>query len=254
MLCIISPSKDMDFKTVSKIGGVNSPRLWNKSLELLKVMKSKKVKDLCSLMDISEKLALENVTRYQSMEDTCTSSNSKAAIFAFTGDVYRGLDPNTLNETEILHCQNHTRILSGFYGLLRPLDLIQAYRLEMGINLKVGRTKNLYQFWGEYITNLLNEDILESQSKGLLNLASQEYYQAIVQKKIEVPIIDVQFRELRNGKLSFLSYNAKRARGLVVRYVTQGKINNLEDIKNFDLEKYTFDSKLSSEKEWYFVR
>ncbi|MEO6190108.1 MAG: peroxide stress protein YaaA [Saprospiraceae bacterium] len=254
MIFIISPSKDLDFKNPSPLISNDYSRLWNKSLDLLKVMKSKKPKDLKKLMSISDKLAEENVLRYQKMGDECNMENSKPAIYAFNGDVYIGLKALNFDQSEIDYCQKNLRILSGFYGLLRPLDLIQPYRLEMGIALKVNKAKNIYQFWGLDITKLLIQDIEYGESKYLINLASKEYFKSILCDSIQIPIIDIHFREMRNGKLIFVSYNAKKARGLMVHFAAKNKVKNLEELCIFNLENYSFDPKLSNSKELFFVR
>ncbi|NOT37187.1 MAG: peroxide stress protein YaaA [Saprospiraceae bacterium] len=255
MVAIISPSKDLDFKTRLHPRSYDTPRLWNQSLELVKLMKGKSPRSLKSLMSISDKLAIENSERYKQMTEEFTVENSKPAIFSFSGDVYRGLDVNSLKEDELQYTQKYLRILSGLYGLLRPMDIIQPYRLEMGLPLKVNsKVKNLYQFWTERVTQLLEDDIKATNSTHLINLSSEEYFHVIDKNKISVPILTVHFREYRNNKLSFLSFNAKKARGLMSRYLTQSNATNFSQIKNFNLENYTFDEKLSTEEELYFIR
>lgn len=255
MLAIVSPSKDLDFKSSGYTESNDIPRLWNQSLELVHLMKTKSKPSLKKLMTISDKLAEENINRYKNMSSDFTDANSKPALFAFSGDVYRGIDCNTLDNAHINYLQQNLRILSGLYGLLRPLDRIQAYRLEMGLALKISsKTKNLYQFWTQSVTELLQQDLLENKHSHLINLASDEYFQSIDQKKIKIPIIHVHFRELRNGKLSFLSYNAKKARGLMVRYMAINKVGSLDSLLKFNLENYFYDPSQSDESKLFFIR
>lgn len=254
MLAVLSPSKDLNYKSPVPIDSKDLPRLFEKSKIILDVLKKKKVKELMKLMDISSKLAQENVNRYHSFSEEFTIDNSRPAIFAFDGDVYRGLEAYTMNSTQLEYCQQHLRILSGLYGLLKPYDLIQPYRLEMGVPLKVLKFKNLYAFWGTTITDLLQKDIEESKSEYLINLASKEYFESIDLSKMNVPVIHIQFRELRNNRLSFVSYTAKRARGLMAKFMSQENLTSAGDLKHFNLDNYKFESELSSPTEWFFVR
>ncbi|MBK7232600.1 MAG: peroxide stress protein YaaA [Saprospiraceae bacterium] len=254
MIAVVSPSKDLDFLKPYHAIEATLPRCWDQSQAILTVMKKKKSKDLQKIMDISPKLGDLNYERYQQMTSEMTAANSRPCIFAFTGDVYRGLDALSLNKKELKYTCQHMRILSGLYGLLRPQDLIQAYRLEMGISIPISRKKSLYAFWKESITQLLNDDLSESKSKVLLNLASQEYAAAIDFTKIVTPVFEIHFRELRNGKLQFLSYNAKRARGLLVRYMSLTNAKSIDDVKTFNLENYQFDEKYSNEHSLFFIR
>ncbi|MBK9272667.1 MAG: peroxide stress protein YaaA [Saprospiraceae bacterium] len=254
MIAIVSPSKDLDFIKPHTEIERSVPRCWEQSQAIVTLMKKKKSRDLQKLMDISPKLAELNVMRYQQMTHEMHPAHSRPALFAFTGDVYRGLDAHSLQKKELSYCCNHLRILSGLYGLLRPQDLIQPYRLEMGVNVAVQRKKNLYAFWKESLTHLLNQDLSESKSKVLINLASQEYAAAIDFKKILVPVVEIHFREMRNGKLQFLSYNAKRARGLMVRDMCQRNAKSIADLMAFNIENYQFEDKLSTEESFFFVR
>ncbi len=254
MIAVISPSKDLNYKSVVPFPSTDLPRLFDQSKRILEVIRKKKVKDLMKLMDISTKLAEENVNRYQNFSEEFTNENSRPAIFAFDGDVYRGLDSYSLNQSQIQYCQNHLRILSGLYGLLRPFDLVQAYRLEMGIPLKVQKSKNLYTFWGSTITDLLQSDILESNSKYLINLASKEYFEAIQLDRIKVPVINIHFREYKKNGLSFVSYTAKKARGLMAKFMVLENLNSAEQLKSFNLDNYHFESELSSANDLFFIR
>lgn len=255
LLAIISPSKDLDFKTSLNKNKIQIPRLWNRSLELVEFLKIKKPPYLKKLMDISDKLANENKLRYDEMSKEFTTQNSKPAIFAFSGDVFRGINVLDLAEESLQYMNTNLRILSGLYGLLKPTDSIQPYRLEMGLALKLNpKTKNLYEFWGHTITDLLNEDLINNKSSHLIHLASEEYFSAIQVEKIKVPIIQIHFREMRNGKLSFFSFNAKKARGLMIRYMAEQNVKNPESLKKFNTENYQFDKSLSNNSEFYFVR
>ncbi|HEX5624625.1 MAG TPA: peroxide stress protein YaaA [Saprospiraceae bacterium] len=254
MIAIISPSKDLNYKSELPMDSGELPRMLEDSSKLLTVLKKKKSRDLMKMMDISEKLAHENVLRYQNFSSEFTSENSRPAIFAFAGDVYRGLDAGSLNKKQLKYTQSHLRILSGLYGLLRPLDRMQPYRLEMGVPLAAGKTKNLYGFWGSRITDLLNQDLQETKSKYLINLASKEYYDAVREKELKAAVIHIHFRELKSGQLRFVSYTAKRARGLMARYMALEGCKKPEDLKGFNLEDYAFDASLSNDSNWYFVR
>lgn len=254
MLVVLSPSKDLDFKKeIPPIQG-SEPRFLEQTHALVDVMRKKSALQLKRLMDISDKLAAENVNRYLQFEVTKPLSLSRPALFAFSGDVYRGLDASSLDEHGIRYCEQHVRILSGLYGILRPLDLIQPYRLEMGVALKVGKFSNLYGFWKGIIGKQLKEDLEKSGYSHLINLASQEYFEAIHMPDLKFPVIHIHFREMRNGKLSFLSFNAKRARGMMTRFLADQQASNPAQIKEFNLDNYTFNKKISGDFNWYFTR
>ncbi|MBK9642023.1 MAG: peroxide stress protein YaaA [Saprospiraceae bacterium] len=254
MIILVSPSKDLDYQSNIEQNSTEIPRLWEKSWPIVEQLKKYSPKKLAALMDISPKLAAENHQRNQAFIQQFTKENSRPALYAFSGDVYRGLDVESLDPLSIHYCASHLRILSGLYGLLRPMDLMQPYRLEMSTALKIGRKKNLYQYWGNEIADLIQSDIEQQSGKYLINLASQEYFEAVQLKQIKVPVIDIHFREFKNGKMQFVSFNAKRARGLMVRYMAMEKTADVESIKGFDLESYTFDEKMSNEKSFYFIR
>ena len=216
MIAIVSPAKTLDFSPY-EIDTLSSPRLLEHSDRLVSILRKKRVKSLMQLMDISENLASENYERYQAYAPPFTVENAKPAVLAFKGDVYLGLDADSFTPAELAYAQDHLRILSGLYGLLRPLDLIQAYRLEMGTALKNRRGKNLYEFWGERITKLLQEDLAAGNHQYLVNLASKEYFKSIQPALLGVPVIDIHFKERRNGVLKVISFNAKKARGAMTR-------------------------------------
>jgi cytoplasmic iron level regulating protein YaaA (DUF328/UPF0246 family) len=254
MLMIVSPSKDLDFNKVTLLKSNNTPILWHKSQEIIQVLSKKSSKQLQVLMDISKNIADLNVTRNKSFQIDFTNENSKPAIYAFDGDVYRGLDAYSLEQDQINYCQNNLRILSGLYGYLKPMDLIQAYRLEMGIKLTIKKSKNLYQFWGDLITDLIIAECKDMQKKSIINLASQEYWQVVNQKKINLPIINIHFREIRNGQLKFVSYTAKKTRGLMARYASINNLNHAEELKKFNLDDYSFAKNHSTEWNWFFTK
>lgn len=254
MIAVLSPSKDLDFKKEIPFTSDRLPYFRDEISTIVQVMKKKSPNALMKLMDISEKLAIENVNRYAAFDVEFKNAEVRPAVFAFSGDVYRGLDSYSLHKKQIDYCDRHLRILSGLYGMLQPLDLMQAYRLEMGLPLKVARKKNLYEFWKKPLTGFLNETIKNSKSTHLINLASQEYFSAIEAKDLSVPVINIHFREFRNNRLSFLSYNAKRARGLMARYMALNNCLEADSLKGFNLEQYSFDGKLSNDTEWFFVR
>ncbi len=253
MLALISPAKTLDM-TPADLDIYSSPALMTKSEQLIKVLSKKSKKDLAELMHLSDKLALLNYQRYQSFDLPFTPQNAKQALLAFKGDVYVGLDAQTLNKNELKFAQKHLGILSGLYGYLRPLDLIQAYRLEMGTKLKIGRNNNLYAFWGDDIKRQIEEHLKTIKSDTIINLASNEYFKAIQAKALQARIIDIVFKEYRGEELKFISFHAKKARGLMSRYIIKNRLTDPEALKGFDLENYYFEDKLSEEHRWVFVR
>ncbi len=253
MILVISPAKTLDYTTTDYEKSTEA-RLLDYSDKLIKVLEKKSVKQLQKLMDISEELAILNAERYQSYERPFHEHLSKQAILAFKGDVYIGLEAENFEEEDFQFAQDHLRILSGLYGVLRPLDEMFPYRLEMGTGLKVGRKKNLYEFWGDKITDLLNEDIKNSDSKYLINLASIEYFKSVNKKKIKAKIINVHFQEDRNGKLKTISFNAKKARGGMARQIILEKIIAPELIKELVVDDYRFKSEISTESEFFFTK
>lgn len=253
MLIVLSPAKTLDFSS-PKINEHTSPRFQKESRQLVNILKKKKVKDLKSLMSISDNLATLNVRRYDNFEFPFTPENAKQAVLTFKGDVYAGLDTDSLTPSDLRFAQQHLRILSGLYGLLRPLDLMQPYRLEMGTKLKNRRGNNLYEFWGDKITKLINEDLLEQEKPLLVNLASKEYFKTIDKKKLKGRLLTITFKELRGDTYKVIAFNAKKARGLMSRFIIQNRITEAEKLKTFDLDDYFFNPDLSNEKEWVFTR
>lgn len=255
MIILLSPAKTINFDNREYINLLNTPRLASKTKKLVSVLKKKKVKDLKEMMKISDHLAKENVERYANFSEDFTVTNSRAALFAFAGDVYQGLEAWSMNDDQILLASKQIRILSGLYGLLKPMDMMQPYRLEMGSKLKTTKGTNLYQFWGDEITDLINHDLKDSIGQEfILNLASNEYFKAVNKKKVKAPIINVDFREERDEQLKFISYNAKRARGRMTRFIIDHQVQSVEQLKLFDYDGYSFIEELSTETNFMFVK
>ncbi len=254
MLMIISPAKTVDFETPALGKTFTLPEFLSRSQELIDTLREKDSFEIAELMKISMKLADLNNLRFREWETPFTPENAKQALFAFRGDVYRGLDADTLDEGSIDFAQGHLRILSGLYGLLRPLDMMQPYRLEMGTRLANERGKNLYDFWGSSLTEALNRALKEQGDTILINLASNEYFKAVVVKELAAEIITPVFKEKRGDSYKIISFSAKKARGLMSRYIIDHRISDPEQIKNFDLEDYAYNPALSSGNSWVFSR
>lgn len=252
MKIIISPAKSLDFESKVPTSLHTQPRFLEQSQKLNKKLKTLSKKKLSSLMSISDDLARLNYERNQEWETPFTPNNAKQAIYAFTGAVFQGLDVNSLPEEKIPLLQDRLRILSGLYGLLKPLDLIQPYRLEMGTKLKVGRRDNLYKFWDEDLANSLNEELEDNEL--LINLASAEYFKALPKKSLKVPMITPIFKDFKNGQYKTIMTYAKIARGLMVRYIIDNNVKTIEELKGFNIEGYGFSDELSSGNELVFTR
>jgi len=253
MKIVISPAKSLDYERTLTIKRNTQPMFLGQAETLNNKMASKSKRVIGKLMGISDKLAELNYQRYQDFSIPFTRNNSRQAVYAFSGDVYIGLDVHTLPESKLDVMQDSLRILSGMYGLLRPFDLMQPYRLEMGTQLKINRKKNLYGFWGNTLTEALNDELEDDEL--FLNLASKEYYKAINSKKLKVPIISPVFKDFKNGKLKMISFFAKKARGSMVRYILDKNIKNLEGVKRFNYDGYLFSEKYTEkENEPVFVR
>jgi cytoplasmic iron level regulating protein YaaA (DUF328/UPF0246 family) len=238
MKIVISPAKSLDFETPMPTDRHTEPLFLDQAERLNNVLAKKKPKALSKLMGISDNLAELNWQRNQEFSRPFTAENARPAVFAFNGDVYQGLDAYTLKESQMDRLQDTLRILSGLYGILRPLDLIQPYRLEMGTKLTVGRKKNLYDFWKKTITEALNAELEEGEL--FLNLASNEYFSAVDAKALKVPVITPVFKDWSKDKLRVISFFAKKARGAMVRYVLDSGADTLEAIRAFDYEGYQF--------------
>lgn len=246
MIVVLSPAKTLDFDPVD-LATVTQPRLLKGTTELAAVLKKKSAKKLQDLMSISSKLAEQNAARFQAFDEPDNLASAKPALLAFKGDVYRGLEADTFSPDELAWAQDHVRVLSGMYGLLRPFDLIQPYRLEMGTQLKVGRKKNLYEFWGNQITELFKADIKATDAKFVLNAASKEYIESVDKDALGVPVIEADFRERRGGKLKFITFNAKVARGKLAQLVVQEKITDLKGLEDLDVNGYCYDAERNTE-------
>lgn len=254
MIYVVSPAKSLDFESKPKTE-VHSELIFPEAFEKLnKVLRKQTPKQLKDLMSISDTLANLNYNRNQDRALPFDMGNAKQAVLAFKGDVYQGLDADNLTIDDLKYAQNHLRILSGLYGLLRPLDLMQPYRLEMGTKLKVGNKKNLYEFWNGQITEAINESLKGQKEKVLVNLASNEYWKSVQPKKINAEIITPQFKDWKGDKYKMIAFFAKKARGLMSRYLIQNRIEKPEDIKGFDLEGYSYNDRLSKGNEWVFTR
>lgn len=252
MKIIISPAKSLDFENKATTNVYTQPRFLEQSEKLNKKLKTISRKKLGELMKISDDLASLNYDRNQEWQPPFTLDNAKQAVFSFTGEVYRGIDVNSLSEDKIPALQDKLRILSGLYGLLKPLDLIQPYRLEMGTKLKVGRADNLYKFWDTTLAESLNEELADNEL--LINLASSEYFKALPKKALKVPMITPVFKDFKNGQYKTIMTFAKKARGLMVRYIIDNNIETLEELKGFDVEGYGFSQEMSTETELVFTR
>ncbi|WP_350293896.1 peroxide stress protein YaaA [uncultured Croceitalea sp.] len=238
MKIVISPAKSLDFETKLPTDKYSTPQFIEQSVKLNKVLAKKKPKALSQLMSISDSLAQLNWERNQQFSSPFNPDNARPAVFAFNGDVYQGLDAYTIPEEKLDILQDTLRILSGLYGILKPLDLMQPYRLEMGTKLKVGRKKNLYEFWKEGLAKHINSELADDEL--FVNLASNEYFGAIDEKKLKTPVITPVFKDWKNDKLKVISFFAKKARGSMVRYILDTDAQTLEDIKSFNYDDYEF--------------
>ncbi len=253
MLTVISPAKKLDYRSPVTATAHTQPALLKHSQELLEGLKKLSPQDVCRLMGLSDKLGALNYERFQEWSAPFNEGNARQAVLAFKGDVYQGLGADSMSEAELQWAQDHLRILSGLYGILRPLDLMQAYRLEMGIKCSTHRGSDLYAFWDGIITAELN-DLLKGSDAVLLNLASNEYFKAIKQKNIHARIVTPIFMDYKTDKYKIISFFAKKARGLMAAFIVKGKITDVEDIKHFDSDGYSFNSAMSEGDKWVFTR
>lgn len=252
MKVILSPAKSLDFETKSPTSLHTQPQFLEQSVKLNKKLKSLSRKKLSELMKISDELASLNYMRNQQWQPPFNLENAKQAVFSFTGEAYRGLDATKITNEKLPILQDKLRILSGLYGLLKPLDLIQPYRLEMGTKLKVGRTENLYKFWGNTLADALNEEMKEPEL--LVNLASLEYFKAIPKKVLKPLMITPVFKDFKNGEYKTIMTFAKRARGLMTRYIIDNDVKNIEELKGFNTNGYLFSDEFSTDFEFVFTR
>ena len=254
MLTVISPAKTLDYETPPITDEFTQPAHLTQSRKLIRRLRELSTGDISKLMNVSDNLAELNQQRFKQWKTPFKPDNSRQALFAFKGDVYLGLDAYSMNAKDVEFAQDHLRILSGLYGLLRPLDLMQPYRLEMGTRLDTDQGTNLYQFWNGRITKSINQELKAADSKILVNLASGEYFKSIQPKSLRAEIITPAFKEYRNGDYKFIQYFAKKARGLMARYIIDNRIDRAEGLKDFDYEGYGYNPQLSSEREWVFTR
>ncbi|GEA50617.1 UPF0246 protein [Vibrio inusitatus NBRC 102082] len=254
MLILVSPAKTLDFESPLATERYTQPEFIADSAELVKVCKKLTPADISGLMKVSDKIAGLNVARFQEWSKTFTPDNSRPAILAFKGDVYTGLEAETFSEQDFDYAQSHFRMLSGLYGLLKPLDLMQPYRLEMGTRLANYRGSNLYHFWGDKITDKVNETLSEQGDDLLINLASNEYFKAVKPKNVQGRVITPVFKDLKNGQYKVISFFAKKARGMMAKYIIQNQVDNLEALKQFDYAGYYFSDTDSTARELVFKR
>ncbi len=255
MLITISPAKTLDFKAAPIKDEIIYPELINEAEYLVNKLKKISPKKLKSMMDISDNLAELNYERFQGWDANFDPSIAKEAIYVFKGDVYQGLDVETLDNKGKSYLNDNLLILSGLYGALKPFDSMLPYRLEMGSSFKVTPSKNnLYKFWGDKITDQFNRQLEEQKTDVLINLASNEYFKAINQKKLNAEIIVPEFKDMKNGSYKMISFFAKKARGMMLRYIAKNNINEPEHIKTFDSNGYYFNNSLSKENKWVFTR
>ncbi|MBE9563740.1 MAG: peroxide stress protein YaaA [Proteobacteria bacterium] len=254
MLITLSPSKGQDFEEKSLSKKYSKPADLKDSELLIKELKKIKSKKLQEMMTVSENIAILNVDRFKSFSTPFTTKNAKQAIFAFKGDVYGGFELESFNEDDYSYAQDHLRILSGLYGCLRPMDLIQPYRLEMKTKLKNDRGDNLYQFWDDRITKSINKELKKQKEAVLINLASNEYFKSVKPKLLEGRLLNITFKETKAGKTRVVAIFAKRARGMMADYIIRNRIEKAEDLKKFKLGGYKFDKDLSDDKQWTFER
>lgn len=252
MKLVLSPAKSLNFESELPTT-LNTEACFLKQAERLnKLLKKKSAKSLSKLMGISDTLGQLNYERNQDWSLPFTSDNARPAVYAFSGDVYRGLNAYSIPQDKMEKLQSTVRIISGLYGLLKPMDLIQPYRLEMGTKFPVGKNKNLYEFWKRTITSALNEELEDDEL--FLNLASNEYFKAIDTKALKVPVITANFKDFKNGQYKMISFFAKAARGMMARYIIDTNANTLDDLKGFNYEGYGFSKEMSSDTELIFIR
>ncbi|MCS6833302.1 MAG: peroxide stress protein YaaA [Flammeovirgaceae bacterium] len=255
MIAVLSPAKTLDFSSPLPLNiSMQHPIFAEKSVPIVNELQKLGIEELQNLMDISPELAELNLQRYRVWKNPPDAKNTHPAIYAFKGDVYVGLQAETFDMAQMNFAEKHLRILSGLYGILRPSDLIQPYRLEMGTKLSVANAKNLYDYWKNEVTEFLREELSQHHTPILLNLASQEYFKVIDTKKLNFPIIHIDFKEEKNGKYSTVGFFAKKARGMMARFIVENQLDNPEDLKSFSSAHYRFNPALSDTIHWIFTR
>ena len=254
MLIIISPAKTLDYTTPPQASRCTQPELLDQSQLLIDRARQLSALDISELMRVSMKLAELNFERFERWHTPFTPDNARQALLAFKGDVYTGLNITDFNAKDLDFAQGHLRILSGLYGLLRPLDLMQPYRLEMGRSLSNPRGKNLYQFWGDEITHAINRTLKKEKTPVLINLASNEYFKSVKPKLLSGRLITPHFKELKNGSYKVIGVHAKKARGMMSRFIIKNRLTDVETLKSFDDMGYHYNPELSNESDWIFTR
>ena len=254
MLITLSPSKGQDFELAAPTNTFTIPQQLKDSEKLIKQLRKLSVEEIKKMMSLSDNLAELNFQRYKDFGLPFNQQNAKQAIFAFKGDVYSGINTSSMAQQDFEYAQNHVRILSGLYGYLRPLDLIQPYRLEMKTKLENSKGADLYQFWGESITNFLNDEFKTHSQKVLVNLASNEYWKSVQPKKINAKVINVAFKEIKDGKARIIAIFAKKARGMMTDFIVRNRVETVDGLKDFNYENYKFDASTSNENSFVFTR
>ncbi|MFA0810394.1 peroxide stress protein YaaA [Microbulbifer epialgicus] len=254
MLIVISPAKTLDYESEIPELETTQPEFLKESAALIKELRELSPPQISSLMKISDKLGVLNYDRFQSWKRPFTAKNARAALLAFKGDVYTGLDAGSMGKRDFGYAQKHLRMLSGLYGILRPLDLMQPYRLEMGTKFENSRGKNLYEFWGEQITEALNKQLHSVKSRELVNLASNEYFKSVKPKMLDAKVVTPHFKDLKNGEYKMISFFAKKARGMMSRWAIDQRVKKAEDLKGFDVAGYSYSPQMSGERDWVFTR
>ncbi len=251
---LLSPAKALDYETPPHVATHSQPLFVRQATQLIGLLREKSPQEIATLMDLSDPLAGLNVARYHAWTPSFTTQNAKPAVLAFNGDVYEGLDARSLSEQDLAWAQDHVCILSGLYGVLRPMDLMQPYRLEMGTRLATPKGKNLYQFWGTQIADYLNQRAAADASPLIVNLASEEYFKSVDRKALKPDVVTCVFEELKAGQYKVISFMAKRARGLMVRYAIARRATGVDELKGFDLEGYAFVPAASEDHRLVFRR
>ncbi len=254
MLLLISPAKSLNFETAAPQFGATQPRMLADSAQLIKIAQKLNRNDLMQMMSISEKIADLNVNRFANWQQPFTENNAKQAAFAFAGDVYQGMKAENWTKEDTAFAQSHLRILSGLYGVLRPLDLLQAYRLEMGITLKNDCGNNLYSFWKNKIAPVLKADLAEQGDNTLINLASNEYFKAVDTTNLGANIYNIDFKELRGNTYKVISFNAKRARGEMASFIIKNRLKSVADLRTFQADNYFYNNEMSNEFNLVFTK
>jgi cytoplasmic iron level regulating protein YaaA (DUF328/UPF0246 family) len=254
MLAVVSPAKKLDFETDAPEMSVSQPAFLDDTQELIDVARKKSRSDLMKLMGISENLADLNYQRFQHFSRPFDRTNAKPAIFAFRGDTYVGLDADTMKAEDIEWAEDHFLMLSGLYGLLKPRDLMQPYRLEMGTRLNNPRGKDLYAFWDDKLSQKINEITKGHKDRSLINLASNEYFKSVKTKVLDGPVITPVFKEVKGGTAKVVGFSAKRARGMMARYMIDNRLDDPQELKKFNVDGYRYQEDLSTDTEWVFTR